>query len=198
MALANRRPCGLRHAHKERNRLECHVPRRVAAGRRLSRRGQLSAADANRRGVNDASRSSNDACRRAVTPAGRTSLVAAATSPFVRRFAQTRLLPVTFLVSSLSHAVGLAAGGFWGIDALIYYRGASAWLAGRDPWEAYAASRDAVFHFSALPTTVVTLAPFTILPEPVFAGAMIAAGAISALFIVRTLSLPWWWLLSRR
>jgi hypothetical protein len=79
-------------------------------------------------------------------------------------------------------------------DARIYYRGAAAWVAGSDPWAAAAPLPGFPGHFAALPSTVVVLAPFTLLGENgflVLAGIATAAGMVA---IVRGCGLPWTWL----
>ncbi len=86
-----------------------------------------------------------------------------------------------------------------GVDARIYYRGAAAWLAGANPWDAvasYAVSYGTnYYHFAGLPTTVVLFAPVTLVPEAVFVAAWVALSAAAAVLIVRSLRLPAWWLL---
>jgi hypothetical protein len=55
--------------------------------------------------------------------------------------------------------------GNFGGDARLYYEGAAAWLAGRDPWSVSLGG----VHFAGLPPTVEVFAPFTILPVDVVA-----------------------------
>src|SRR3954447_11887786 len=86
-----------------------------------------------------------------------------------------------------------------GVDARIYYRGSAAWLAGASPWDAVASYTVSYgtnyYHFAGLPTSVVLFAPATVLPEPVFVAAWVLLTAAAAVFIVRRLGLPAWWLL---
>jgi hypothetical protein len=107
------------------------------------------------------------------------------------------LLPVWFGVWAV-HVIGviLTSGGIGG-DALIYYRAATAWVHGGNPWEAQIPSVDGStsFHFYALPPTVVLLAPFTLLPESWIALVSITIQAVSAIYIVRRLALHWSWLI---
>ena len=103
--------------------------------------------------------------------------------------------PVVFLVVSLLIIGAVIQGGGAGIDARIYYRGSAAWLAGTSPWEAYVGRAVEPAHYAALPTTVVLLAPFTFLPEDAFVALSMVAGAVAAVYTVRALHLPWWYLL---
>jgi hypothetical protein len=86
-----------------------------------------------------------------------------------------------------------------GVDARIYYRGAAAWLAGASPWDAvagYAVSYGTnYYHYAGLPTSVILFAPATLLPESAFVLGWLGLSALSAVFIVRSLGLPFWWLL---
>ena len=110
-----------------------------------------------------------------------------------------RVLPFWFAAIAAWHGWGAISHGWTGFDAVIYYRGSAAWLAGHDPWSAFASNpgsgSEAPQYFAGTPTTVLAFAPFTILPEQVFAALMVAASAMAAVAIVRTLRLAWWWLL---
>jgi hypothetical protein len=110
--------------------------------------------------------------------------------------ALTLAAPVIFgLVSLLIVGAALQAGTI-AIDAHIYYRGAAAWIAGTSPWEAFNTSVNGdIAHFAGLPTTVVLLGPFTFLPEQAFVVLTLAVGAVAAVYTVRKLELPWWYLL---
>jgi hypothetical protein len=114
------------------------------------------------------------------------------------RFVVTRLAHVALAVWFLVVVVALGSkawtGSWIGVDAQIYYRGSAAWLAGGNPWEAVGSYDGGPLHYSALPTTVVVLAPFALLPEQVFVAGFIAASALAAVYLVRKLELPWYFL----
>lgn len=111
-------------------------------------------------------------------------------------FDADRLLPVLFVAVTLEH-LSTFPSGVVGIDARIYYRAAALWLHGASPWDALATHVDGgqVYHFAALPTTVVVLAPFTLLPEELFLWAWVGASAAAAIWITRRLRLAWWYVL---
>jgi len=111
------------------------------------------------------------------------------------RAALDLVVPVAFCVVTFLIVGAVVMGGDPGIDARIYYRGSAAWLAGGSPWDAYVGRDVEPAHYAGLPTTVILLAPFTYLPEPVFVALSIATGAVAAVYTVRTLRLPWWYLL---
>jgi hypothetical protein len=108
----------------------------------------------------------------------------------------TRLLIGWFLVWSSYVALTVPFWGGLGGDALIYYRAASAWIAGGNPWLASvtAVGGGTTFHFYGLPPTVVFLAPVTLIPEPWVPAIGIVIEAIAAAYVVRKLQLPMWWL----
>ncbi len=117
----------------------------------------------------------------------------------MRRVAENVLLPVWFAILGPGYLALVIGPGALGVDARIYYRGVAAWLAGGDPWSAVA-SYDVsygtnYYHYAGLPTTTVLMAPATLLPEAAFVGAWLLLGAASAIFIVRRLGLPIWWLM---
>jgi hypothetical protein len=103
--------------------------------------------------------------------------------------------PVVFTLVSLVFLGANIQGGSFASDAHIYYSGAAAWLAGQSPWDAPATFQGNPAHFAGLPTTVVLLAPFTLLPEAVFTLLVVVISAGAAVYTVRRLELPWWYLL---
>jgi hypothetical protein len=116
--------------------------------------------------------------------------------PWLRSVGERYLLPLWFTIWSLRYASVLTMLGTWNFDAHIYYRGAQAWLAGGSAWAAYAtAANGREYHFAGLPPTLLLYAPFTVLPEEVFAWGFFVASAVAAVFVVRRLRLAWWWLL---
>ncbi|HTS14945.1 MAG TPA: glycosyltransferase 87 family protein, partial [Candidatus Sulfotelmatobacter sp.] len=82
------------------------------------------------------------------------------------------------------------AGG----DAIIYARGASAYLHGTSPWDAYLQFGSSVAHFAGLPPTVIAFLPFALLPDAVVAAIWVAGSALAAVLALRALRLPLWWL----
>jgi hypothetical protein len=80
--------------------------------------------------------------------------------------------------------------GNFGGDARLYYEGAAAWLAGRDPWSVSIGG----VHFAGLPPTVEMFAPFTLLPVDVVGVLWLGLSVWAAVFTVRRLRLPWYWL----
>jgi hypothetical protein len=88
-------------------------------------------------------------------------------------------------------------GNILGLDARIYVRAAANWLHGTDPWAAYAnifgVKTD--FHFSGLPPTVALYVPLTLVSEEVVVWLSIGIDAMAAVWIVRHLRLPLWWVL---
>ncbi|MBM4407329.1 MAG: hypothetical protein FJ038_01715 [Chloroflexi bacterium] len=82
-------------------------------------------------------------------------------------------------------------GEFFASDTRIYARGALAFFEGRDPWTAAVGP----FHFAGLPTTVQLFVPFALIPEDTAVVIGFAVALLAAVAIVRTLGLPWWWLL---
>jgi hypothetical protein len=113
--------------------------------------------------------------------------------PFLRRAAPA-LLPLLFVPLSAADAVASVAAGWLGIDAHLYYQASAAWLAGGNPWDIFVTNRGTEFHYYALPTATVLLAPFTLIPEHLFVPGAIVAQFAAAGYVIRRLGLPWWWL----
>jgi hypothetical protein len=100
------------------------------------------------------------------------------------------LLIAEFTVISTYHVV-IAVTTWHGIDARIYHRAVVAWLSGGNPWEASFMGAS----FAAPPPTLLYLAPFAPLPEDSFVALSVALGVVAAVFTVRRLGLPLWWVL---
>ena len=100
-------------------------------------------------------------------------------------------LPVWFLLID-TQLIGqqIPPGG----DAVLYARGARAFLDGGDPWNAVLVGSGQTFHFSGLPPTVLGFLPFALLPESVTAWGWVGISFAAAVLIVRCLKLPWWYL----
>ena len=82
-----------------------------------------------------------------------------------------------------------------GIDAQIYYRGVVAWLAGGNPWDAAVVVNGFAYHYAGSPATTVVMAPVALLPEDVFTAAWLILTWAAAVWILRRVHLPIWWLL---
>jgi hypothetical protein len=104
----------------------------------------------------------------------------------------TALQIATFTFGSVIGIVPAAIGGLpYGWDAVVYSRAARALLEGGDPWFA----RGYNIEFGAPPPSVIPYLPFAFLPDPVVSSAWIVIGTVSAVYSVRRLRLPAWWLL---
>lgn len=82
--------------------------------------------------------------------------------------------------------------GFVGdrVDAAAYWGATNRWLEGLDP---YASTGGLTF--AAAPPTLLVLAPFARLPLPWFAGLVLVASLVAAIYLLRRLHLPFWFLL---
>ncbi len=82
-----------------------------------------------------------------------------------------------------------------GIDARIYYRGVVAWLHGGNPWDALVAVGANTYHYAGSPVTTVLLAPAGLLSEEAFTAVWLVLTWVAAVWTLRRLHLPIWWLL---
>lgn len=82
-----------------------------------------------------------------------------------------------------------------GIDARIYYRGVTAWLSGGNPWDAAVVVRGEAFNYAGTPVTTVVMAPVAVLSEDAFTALWLVATWAAALWTLRKLQLPLWWIL---
>ena len=96
-------------------------------------------------------------------------------------------LPAWFLAID---ALWIAKPDALGIDARHYQNAAAAWLAGGDPW----AVTESGIPYAAGPHTLLFYAPTSILPLTVSTWIWLLAGAVAAVWLVRRLELPWWWI----
>jgi MYXO-CTERM domain-containing protein len=78
----------------------------------------------------------------------------------------------------------------WGWDAVVYVRAGQALLNGGNPWLV----SEFGIGFAAPPPSLLPYLPFVWLPDTAVAAAWVAIAAGSAVYAVRRLSLPWWWL----
>lgn len=114
--------------------------------------------------------------------------------PWLNRIAGRYLLPVWFAIFSAWYLYAIR--GLLGLDARIYHRAASLWLAGGDPWSSGVMTPDErIYHFAGLPPTVLLYAPFAWIPEPLFAFLFVVASFAAGVWIVWRLRLAWWWIL---
>jgi len=89
-----------------------------------------------------------------------------------------------------------------GVDGRLYHRAAAAWLAGGDPWAAYTTTNTwpaggslVHFLFTGPPPTVLAFVPLAWIPETPFVVGWFALTVGAAVYALRRLRLPVWWLL---
>jgi type IV secretory pathway TrbD component len=92
-----------------------------------------------------------------------------------------------------------------GIDGRLYYRAAVTFVSGGDPWTATTAQTftntwppsggQIAFDFTGPPPTVLAFVPFVWMPEWLFVPLWMYASIGAAIYTVRRLRLPWYWLL---
>lgn len=75
------------------------------------------------------------------------------------------------------------------IDARHYQRAAAAWLSGGDPWQTY----EMGVRYASGPHTLLFYAPTNLVPFDISVAAWMLIGVASAVFVVRRLGLPVWW-----
>jgi hypothetical protein len=85
----------------------------------------------------------------------------------------------------------LANIGTLGSDARLYRDATATWLTGGDPW---ALADAGPYHFSGLPPTVLAFVPTTALAGGVVGLLGVVVSALAAVWIIRRLQLPLWWL----
>jgi len=130
--------------------------------------------------------------------------------------------PVAFACATVAGHVALALwfaynawhaieGIFWqwpahldtvGVDGRLYYRAAQTWLSGGNPWTASTATNTwpvsgAHIHelFAAPPPTVIAFVPFVWIPETLFVVGWLGLTVAAAIYTIRRLHLPIYWLL---
>jgi hypothetical protein len=96
-------------------------------------------------------------------------------------------LPAWFVVIDL---LWIAKPDVLGIDARHYQRAASTWLAGGDPWSV----TESGIPYAAGPHTLLFYAPTSVLPLDISTWLWLLGGAVAAIWLVRRLELPLWWL----
>jgi hypothetical protein len=101
--------------------------------------------------------------------------------------APAAILTAEFAIFDMVSYVGRPIGN----DARLYLLAAQAWLTGGDPWSVIS---DGIL-FAGTPPTLLPIAPFAWLNPDVFVALVFVSSIAAALFIVRRLALPLWWLL---
>jgi hypothetical protein len=99
-------------------------------------------------------------------------------------------LPVWFLIISVDRVITLVMQGRFGLDLRLYRAAAIVALDGGNPWSAFPGGG----FFAAPPPTLLFYLPTAFVSLPVATAAAMIVGIGSALWIVRRLELPWWWL----
>jgi hypothetical protein len=97
-------------------------------------------------------------------------------------------LATWFVTLSLARLSVLVAAPF--TDVHLYLRGTAEWLRGGDPWSVHIGT----VYYAAAPPSLLPMAPFALLPEPVAVAILLALGIVASLWTLRRLSLPWWWI----
>lgn len=100
------------------------------------------------------------------------------------------LLPVVFGVITIG-TLWLSLGGWFGLDARVYRAAAAAVLVGGDPW---LVTVDGL-RFAGPPPTLLMYLPAALIPETVAVAAYGLINLAAAIILVRSLRLPWWWML---
>ena len=75
-------------------------------------------------------------------------------------------------------------------DLRLYLRGTSAWLHGEDPWSVHIGT----LYFAAAPPSLLPMAPFALLPEPVAIAVLTILAVGASIWTLRRLGLPLWWM----
>jgi hypothetical protein len=97
-------------------------------------------------------------------------------------------LPAWFIAIDL---LWIAKPLVFAIDARHYQRAASAWLTGGDPWQV----REMGVLYASAPHTLVFYAPTHLLPFDLAIALWMIGGLAAAVWAVRRLELPLWWVL---
>lgn len=112
------------------------------------------------------------------------------------RFVWTTVAPILLPLWFAGHAVVIfynyaVVGGVVGVDAVVYLEAAHRAIAGADPWTT-SGSR---FAFAGPPPTLLPYMPLAVLPRSLAIGTVMVAGIGAAIWSIRQLGLPPWWLL---
>ena len=109
----------------------------------------------------------------------------------VRRAVSTWGLAVVFVMITAERTASAIRLGYVAVDLRIYRAAAEAAIHGADPWRAGAAG----LTFAAPPPMLIPYIPAALVPEPVAIVFYAAFSIAAAAFVLRTLRLPFWWLL---
>jgi hypothetical protein len=101
------------------------------------------------------------------------------------------LVATWFVLVNVERLTAVASSGPPGFDGRLYREAARTWIAGGDPWTVSVSG----IGFAAPPPSLVPMAPFTLLPEPVAVVVLMVLGVAGMLFVVRRLGLPPWFML---
>jgi hypothetical protein len=112
-------------------------------------------------------------------------------SPRSRHLVGTHAVLITFVVVAARKAMDFSQQGFVGIDLHIYRAAAQAALAGQNPWPSSAGDAP----FAATPPAIVAYLPAALMPETLASAVYVVLSVTAALFVIRTLRLPLWWVL---
>jgi hypothetical protein len=101
------------------------------------------------------------------------------------------VLPLWFAVIAVLTFSNFASHGILGIDVRLYRNAAVAAFAGGNPW----AIQPDGYAFAGPPPTLLFYLPTAFVPLPVATIAVMGLGLAAAVYAVRALRLPMWWLL---
>lgn len=100
-------------------------------------------------------------------------------------------LPIWFAAICSNRVAYFVSHDLVGIDARIYIQAAVVAVHGGDPW-----TTDVMgYRFAAPPPTLTFYMPFALIPPTIGAGLAFGVGILAALWVLRRLELPFWWLL---
>ena len=109
---------------------------------------------------------------------------------FVGTVVTRTLLPMWFILSSSLTLYQFASQNLLAIDARLYRFAAIQALSGGDPWAVHADGTA----FAGPPPTLLLYLPSALLPDAVATVLILGLGLAAAIWAVRRLELPWWWL----
>jgi hypothetical protein len=108
-----------------------------------------------------------------------------------RRLVATSGLFITFVVVATRKALDFSQQEFLGIDLRIYRVAAQTVLTGQNPWPSDVTDTP----FAATPPAILAYIPAALMPDAMAPAVYAALSVAAALFVIRTLRLPIWWLL---
>jgi hypothetical protein len=117
-------------------------------------------------------------------------------SPFVHRWVGALAWPTWLLICAGWYISFLAAApGSLAFDVRIYQLAARALLHGEDPWAPSIDSATGPVHFAGPPSTLLPFIPLAEVPTPILSAAVLASLLLTAIWVLRRLRLPLYWLL---